>query len=478
MSELDFGVSFDALSHETSRPIAVEPSRAIERKVRNHSVKVAGAYALASAVAALVAVAVAERSGPVVWWSVGYVAAVLLLEFLTLQSYERTRSLRPVKHLVTLAGMALLAATVAEVLNPAEVRGASFVVGSAGVVVAGAVVVRKLTRAPRSTLLVGDVVGVGHFIRQWVGRSDIDMRGICLAESGDDASSSPTEIMGVPVLGVMTSAPKIAVGLAVDEVVVAPGPILTAYDVRRMSWALEDSLIELTVAAEVHGAVPHRIQPRVLGKRLLLSVRPGKRPRLALWAKGAIDRVGALALIAVLSPVFLVVAAAIKVGSPGPVLFRQTRAGLDGKPFTMYKFRTMVVDAESLLAGLISLNEGSGPLFKLANDPRVTRMGSFLRHTSLDELPQLFNVVKGNMSLIGPRPGLPAEAATYDEWIRHRLRVKPGMTGAWQVSGRSNLSWQESVRLDIDYVDNWTLRDDLSIAARTARAVLKRDGAH
>ncbi|MET0929060.1 MAG: sugar transferase, partial [Aeromicrobium sp.] len=157
--------------------------------------------------------------------------------------------------------------------------------------------------------------------------------------------------------------------------------------------------------------------------------------------------------------------------------FRQTRVGLDGRPFTIFKLRTMLVDAEARLSELTAVDEGAGPLFKMALDPRTTRVGRTLRRTSIDEVPQLLNVLRGEMSLIGPRPGLPVETMTYDEWVHRRLRVKPGMTGAWQVGGRSNLSWTDSVRLDIDYVDNARLRDDLRIAVKTARVVVSRDGA-
>jgi exopolysaccharide biosynthesis polyprenyl glycosylphosphotransferase len=439
--------------------------------------RVALGYAVATTAAAVVAVITVKESGPVVWWAAWFVALGLLVEFVTLESYERIRSLRPAGHLITFAGAGLLLATVFTWLTPGEVRGAFFVVAAGTTVIVGAVIGRKLTRAPHSTLLVGDRAGVGHFVAQWGSRADIEMRGICLAETAEDLADTPQEIMGIPVFGALADVAEVALDLAVDKVVVAPGPVLTAYDVRRMSWALEGTLIELTVAAEVHGAVPHRIQPRILGRRLLLSVRPGKRPRAVLWAKGAIDRIVAAFLLLLFSPVFLVLAIVVRRDSPGPAFFTQTRSGLDGKPFRMYKFRTMVLAAETLLAELMADNEGAGPLFKLTDDPRTTRIGKLLRRTSLDELPQLLNVVKGDMSLIGPRPGLPNETDQYDEWIRRRLRVKPGMTGAWQVSGRSNLSWQDSVRLDIDYVDNWTLRDDFRIVAKTARAVIRRDGA-
>jgi len=233
---------------------------------------------------------------------------------------------------------------------------------------------------------------------------------------------------------------------------------------------------ELSVATEVHGAFPRRVEPRLVGKRLLLSVRPGTIYAPQQLVETVIDRVGAAVLLVVLALPMVLVAALVRLDRPGPALFRQARVGRGGKIFTMYKFRSMVVDAESLLAELMSDNEAEGPLFKMKDDPRVTRFGKFLRHTSIDELPQLLNVLKGEMSLVGPRPCLPVEAGSYDAWVSHRLAVKPGLTGAWQVGGRSSLGWDDSVRLDLDYVDNVTLTGDLMIAAKTVKAVFRFEG--
>jgi lipopolysaccharide/colanic/teichoic acid biosynthesis glycosyltransferase len=170
---------------------------------------------------------------------------------------------------------------------------------------------------------------------------------------------------------------------------------------------------------------------------------------------------------------------AICLSSPGPALFRQTRIGADGRPFQMVKFRSMVVDAEERLKELRQeSDDGNGVLFKMRRDPRVTPVGSLLRRFSVDELPQLWNVVRGDMSLVGPRPPLPQEVARYSDDATRRLRVRPGMTGLWQVSGRSDLSWEESLRLDLRYVDNWSLTLDVTILWRTFRAVLGRSGAY
>jgi lipopolysaccharide/colanic/teichoic acid biosynthesis glycosyltransferase len=179
-----------------------------------------------------------------------------------------------------------------------------------------------------------------------------------------------------------------------------------------------------------------------------------------------------------LVPVFLVIAVLVKVTGPGPVLFRQTRVGKDGAEFRMLKFRTMVHDAEQLKNELTTQNETDGVLFKIKSDPRVTRVGSCLRRYSLDELPQLINVMLGEMSLVGPRPPLPEEAAQYGRVVRRRLVVKPGMTGLWQISGRSDLAWDEAVRLDLQYVENWSLALDMLILWKTVAAVIRGSGAY
>jgi lipopolysaccharide/colanic/teichoic acid biosynthesis glycosyltransferase len=193
--------------------------------------------------------------------------------------------------------------------------------------------------------------------------------------------------------------------------------------------------------------------------------------------KRVVDIVGAAALIMLLSPVLLAASAAVKLGSAGPVLFRQRRTGLNGREFDVLKLRTMRVGSEHQRNALAGRNETGGHLFKIRKDPRVTSTGRWMRRFSLDELPQLFNVVMGHMSLVGPRP-LPVEDSAFDEQARRRLLVRPGLTGLWQVSGRSSLSWEETLRLDLTYIDTWSLRLDLVILARTPRAVLRGEGAY
>lgn len=195
-------------------------------------------------------------------------------------------------------------------------------------------------------------------------------------------------------------------------------------------------------------------------------------------AKRTWDSIGSAFLLLLAAPIMGLVALAIKLEDGGPVLFRQARVGLKGEEFACLKFRSMCTDAEARLAALMAQNEGAGPLFKMTHDPRITRVGRFIRRFSLDELPQLWNALRGDMSLVGPRPALPTEVAQYDSGTRRRLDVRPGLTGLWQVSGRSNLSWDETVRLDLYYVDNWSVVQDLMILAKTAKAVLGSSGAY
>ena len=214
----------------------------------------------------------------------------------------------------------------------------------------------------------------------------------------------------------------------------------------------------------------------------LVAVRARPETAGVNWAnvlfRAVFDRAVALVALLLLAPVFLAAALAIKLSSPGPVLFRQTRVGQHGREFRMLKFRTMVVDAEQWRAELGDMNEGAGVLFKIRRDPRVTPVGRVLRRLSIDELPQLFHVFSGRMALVGPRPPLPDEVAKYDREVARRLDVPPGLTGLWQVSGRSDLSWEDSVRLDLYYIDHWSPALDLSILARTASAVLLGRGAY
>ncbi|TDW23480.1 sugar transferase [Kribbella kalugense] len=265
---------------------------------------------------------------------------------------------------------------------------------------------------------------------------------------------------------------------AVDVVAIATDPELAGHLLRRLSWALEQRGIELIVSPGIIEVAGPRISVRpVAGLSLLHLERPSVSGGPHLM-KAVFDRVVALGFIAVLSPLLVGLALAVKVSSPGPVLFRQQRVGRAGVEFTMLKFRSMYSDAEQRLGDLFALSDGNGVIFKMRDDPRMTPLGRWIRRFSLDELPQVFNVLRGDMSLVGPRPPLAEEVALYAADDSRRMLVKPGMTGLWQVSGRSDLSWDESVRLDLRYVDNWSMTLDLLILWKTVRAVIYGAGAY
>ena len=248
--------------------------------------------------------------------------------------------------------------------------------------------------------------------------------------------------------------------------------------IQNLGWQLENSKTELILESRLTAIAGPRIHMRPVEGLPMLHVDLPQYQGMNHSIKRGIDLVLAGVAFVLLSPVLAGVALAVRLDSPGPVLFRQERIGGHGERFTMFKFRSMVIDAEARLAALQAKNQGSGLLFKMKDDPRITRVGAFIRRYSLDELPQLLNVLNGSMSLIGPRPPLPREVAAYEGRVNRRLLIKPGITGLWQVSGRSNLSWEESVTLDLFYVENWSVTTDFTILLKTVKAVLQRDGAY
>lgn len=265
-----------------------------------------------------------------------------------------------------------------------------------------------------------------------------------------------------------------------DLVLVAPGPRLSAERLRRLSWCLHDAGLPVALLPGLLDVQVRRVGLEAPAGLLVLHIAPPVRHGLQVVLKSALDRTGAALGLLALAPLFCVVGVAIKLTSPGPAFHRQVRCGQHRTPFTMWKFRTMVADAEARKQELerAGANENDGLMFKMRRDPRVTAVGRLLRRCSLDELPQLVNVLRGEMSLVGPRPPLPEEVDRYDEVALRRLAVKPGITGLWQVSGRSDLSWDETLALDLRYVDNWSLAGDLDVMARTVRAVVDGRGAY
>ena len=246
----------------------------------------------------------------------------------------------------------------------------------------------------------------------------------------------------------------------------------------RLTRELTDAGIRVELMCPLRDISVERLSLRSLGGFPVVHVQRIHRHGWRMLAKRSLDVAAAGAALAVLAPVMVVASLAIKLSSRGPVLFRQERIGRDGKPFKILKFRSMGVDADKRLRELRTLNEADGPLFKIRHDPRVTRVGRVLRRYSIDELPQLWNVLRGEMTLVGPRPALPEEVSGWCQELHQRLRVRPGITGMWQVSGRSQASFEDYVRLDLYYVDNWSLLVDLAIVAKTIPAVLGRRGAY
>ncbi|MCK9794700.1 sugar transferase [Isoptericola sp. 4D.3] len=300
--------------------------------------------------------------------------------------------------------------------------------------------------------------------------------GVCVPTS--DGLRPGEEILGVPILGDLRTASTMAAQVGADCVAVSGSDAITADVVRRLGWELEPAGVDLMLTAELADVAGPRITITPEQSVSLLHVDAPRFTGPRYLLKSVVDWTGAALITLVMLPVMGVVALAVKVTSPGPVLFRQDRVGRDGHTFEMLKFRSMRPGAEREHLVLAGRHDGDGVLFKLRDDPRVTPVGRVLRRYSLDEVPQLFNVLAGQMSLVGPRPPLPAEVSQYEARVRRRLRVKPGLTGLWQVGGRSDLSWEEGVRLDVFYAENWTVFGDLLILARTAKAVLTGRGAY
>ena len=283
----------------------------------------------------------------------------------------------------------------------------------------------------------------------------------------------------VPVLGNEESVPRAVVASGSHAVAVAATEQFHGTGLRELSWELEDLDVDLLVAPGVVDVAGPRLHMRPVAGLPLIHVEKPQYHGAKRFQKRAFDiAFSGLALLFGL-PLLLLIALAIKLTSRGPVFYRQERIGLDGEPFEMIKFRTMVVGADAMLEQVAHLNESdSGVLFKIRKDPRVTWLGRFLRKYSLDELPQFINAFTGQMSVVGPRPPLESEVASYDDQTMRRLLVKPGITGLWQVSGRSDLSWEDSVRLDMFYVENWSIMADIVIALKTARVVFNHSGSY
>ena len=321
-------------------------------------------------------------------------------------------------------------------------------------------------------LLVGSLASVQHLAGELARHPEEGYRVVAACVPDGRAGDTVPGTL-IPVAGRVADALEALRGTGADTVAVTSSEELTAQAVRELSWGLEGGRQHLIVAPSLTQINGPRIHTRPVAGLPLIHVEMPRYEGAAHYLKRAFDMIGALVLIALLSPMLIIVALAVKLTSTGPVLYRQERIGQNGEPFAMLKFRSMRVNADEELAALLAAQgRADEPLFKVENDPRVTSIGRFLRKHSLDEFPQLFNVLSGSMSLVGPRPQREGEVALYDDAARRRLLLKPGMSGLWQVGGRSSLGWEDAIRLDLYYVENWSLTGDLVILWKTVRAVL------
>ncbi|MCR2823947.1 sugar transferase [Microbacterium sp. zg.Y909] len=321
-------------------------------------------------------------------------------------------------------------------------------------------------------LLVGSEQSVAHIAHelQRTPEAGYLVVGACVP-TGMVADSIPGT--NIPIMGSVDTITGALEATGADTVAVTSTDDLPPSKVKEISWSLEAGRQHLVLAPSIVDIAGPRLHTRPVAGLPLIHVETPRFSRGQLFAKRMMDLTLSIGGLIMLSPLLLALAVVVKTSSPGSILFRQTRVGLGGREFTMLKFRTMVANAEELLPSLAvqSRDVGNEVLFKMTNDPRVTRAGRTMRRFSLDELPQLLNVVAGSMSLVGPRPPLPSEVEKYAEHVHRRFLAKPGITGAWQVSGRSTLSWEDSVRLDLSYVENWNVFADVVILLRTVRAV-------
>ena len=417
---------------------------------------------------------------PLIWVAAAALSRAYDDRVIGLGSEEFQRVIRAFVGLTAVVGFASYA-TKAEVAR-------GYVVLALPIAVVLSLVLRYLWRKRLHALrrvdrCVHDVIAVGgeHSVLDLVVRlraethSGMRVVGACIA-SGDGAQVVGA---GIPLLGGLDDVVEAVRSSGADTVAVTSSAELDPARLRRLSWELEGTATDLVVAPGLMEVAGPRLHIRPVTGLPLLHVEEPEFAGARRILKGAFDRSVAGVALLLLSPVFLFVAVGVRLTSPGKAIFRQTRIGRDGREFTMLKFRSMYVDAEARRAELVSKNErAEGLLFKIKDDPRVTPIGKVLRKLSLDELPQLVNVLTGSMSLVGPRPPLPSEVALYEDDVRRRLLVKPGLTGLWQISGRSDLTWDESVRLDLRYVENWSLALDFMILWKTAFVVARSSGAY
>lgn len=475
----------EEIDHQRLAPdaINIEPADALSRPGIDHRIRLRRYLILADSLTALVFGAFAADEGD-------YPAAGLVLlwgVYMTVRLDRERRIgefLQP-KLLFSRFWSWIAAAAVLGVFVSKSTERAQFAILSVAGMYAISYLSRRIARLPRvqeifefrlreSLVLVGDREEVARTLREWVRVDTIEVVGVCLPENDD----GPPVVEGHPVLGSARDIVAVCQRFPVDAVALHDCGDLGGRQLARLQWALEQSKTFISLITPVANTDVERVHARAAGRRLIVDVAPATPSGVVVVLRAMLDRIAATFLLILSLPILVTSAMAIKLTSRGPVVFRQLRVRENNRTFMLYKLRTMAAGAETHRSELEEQNEVGGGLFKIRTDPRVTKVGRLLRQLSVDELPQLVNVIKGEMALVGPRPALPSEVALYDDMARRRLAIKPGLTGLWQVSGRSNLSWEESVRLDMDYVDNWSPKLDAAIALDTFRAVIRRNGAY
>ncbi|MFB0833965.1 sugar transferase [Arthrobacter halodurans] len=340
---------------------------------------------------------------------------------------------------------------------------------------------RRQGKFTRRIVILGGPGAVEHLCRGLMSAPEAGYVPVAAVMPGFRMEAPNGQELPVPVLSVSTNLEGILGAIEqgdADAIAISSGSALKPRLIRELGWELQARGISMIMAPALTDVAGPRIHTQPVAGLPMIHVTTPKLEGTKGVAKRTFDILSSGLAMLLLSPLLIAVAIAVKLDSPGPAFFHQDRVGKDGAPFKMHKFRSMVVDAEARLEALRAQSEGNGVLFKLKNDPRITRLGAFIRRFSIDELPQLWNVFVGEMSMVGPRPPLPGEVATYEDYVHRRLMVQPGITGLWQVSGRSDLSWDDSVRLDLYYVENWSMMQDFVILFRTAKAVVGKDGAY
>lgn len=327
------------------------------------------------------------------------------------------------------------------------------------------------------TIVVGNRDDVEHVVRTLGDKGVLGYRVVGAAILDDEVGTLNVDSVSYPLMHSTTWVSQ-APTLEADTIIVASQPSGEPDYIKHLAWQMEGTAAELVLSSRLGDIAGPRMSLRPVEGLPLIHVQIPDFEGGSHAFKRALDIVVSSVALTLFAPFAALIALAIKLDSPGPVFFLQRRVGRDGQEFRMVKFRSMRTDAEAQLATLMASNEGAGPLFKMHNDPRVTRVGRILRKYSLDEIPQFWNALVGDMSVVGPRPPLPAEVTAYDGTVIRRLYIKPGITGPWQVGGRSDLSWEESVRLDLRYVENWSVIGDLIIMWRTAKVMIRPDGAY